>query len=103
VAENTFQRKLIRELEKRFPGCMVIKNDSGYRQGILDLTIFYGDKWASLEVKDSVNSRIQPNQEYYVRRLNDMSFAAFIYPENKAEVLDALQQAFETSGRTCVP
>ena len=103
MAENKFQRELIKELEEMFPGCMIVKNDSGYRQGFLDLTIFYGDKWASLEAKDSVNSRIQPNQEYYVQRLNEMSFGAFIYPENKAEVLRALQQAFETPRGTCVP
>ena len=103
MAENRYQGKLIKKLEKRFPGCVVLKNDSGYQQGILDLTILYGPFWASLEVKDSADSVLQPNQEYFIEKLNEMSFAAKIYPEIETEVLDALQQAFETSRRACIP
>jgi hypothetical protein len=44
----------------------------------------------------------QPNQDYYVEQLDEMSFAAYIYPENEEEVLSALQQAFESPRRTCV-
>lgn len=103
MKENQYQRKLIKKLERMFPGCVIIKNDAGYQQGILDWTLLYGDRWALLEVKASANSEIQPNQEYFVRQLDDMSFAAFVYPENEAEVLNALQQAFEVGGRTRVP
>lgn len=102
MPENKYQGKLIKKIEKRFPGCMVIKNDPGYQQGILDLSIFHGENWAQLEVKDSADSEIQPNQAYFVDRLNEMGFAAFIYPENEAEVLNAMEQAFATSGRACV-
>lgn len=98
MRENQYQGKLIKKLEKLFPGCVVTKNDPGYQQGILDLTIFHGKNWASLEVKASADSNVQPNQEYFIQKLNDMSFAAKIYPENEAEVLDALQQAFAASG-----
>jgi hypothetical protein len=98
VTENQYQTKLIKKLEHTFPGCIVLKNDSGYRQGILDLTVLYGPRWASLEVKASADSNVQPNQEHYVRQFDEMSFAAFIYPENEAEVLSALQQAFEPPG-----
>ena len=98
MTENQYQAKLIKKLERRFPGCIVLKNDAGMQQGILDLTVLYGPQWASLEVKASADASIQPNQEYFVRRLDDMSFAAFIYPENETEVLSALQQAFEPSG-----
>jgi hypothetical protein len=103
VTENRYQARLIKKLERMFPGCVVVKNDPGYQQGILDLMVLYGPNWASLEVKASADSRVRPNQEHFVRKLDDMSFAAFIYPENEAEVLDALQQAFEISRRTCVP
>ena len=98
MTENQYQARLIKKLEKLFPGCFVVKNDSAYQQGILDLTVLYGPKWASLEVKASEDSVIQPNQRHFVERFDDMSFAAFIYPENEAEVLSALQQAFEPSG-----
>ena len=102
MTENKYQAKLIKKLKEMFPGCFILKNDSSSRQGILDLTILYGEDWASLEVKASADSSTRPNQEFYVRQLNEMSFAAFIYPENEAEVLSALQEAFESSGRSRV-
>lgn len=94
VTENQYQSKLIKKLKHIFPGCVVLKNDSSYQQGILDLTLLHGDRWASLEVKRSADSPVQPNQDYFIRQLDDMSFAARIYPENEEEVLSALQQAF---------
>lgn len=96
MAENAYQAKLIRKLKRLFPGCEILKNDSGYKQGILDLTILYQAFWAMLEVKASANSPMRPNQPYYVQKLNDMSFAAVIYPENEKEVLSALQEAFSS-------
>jgi hypothetical protein len=94
VTENAYQARLIRKLKRLFPGCEILKNDAGYRQGILDLTILFGPFWAMLEVKASEDAPLRPNQGYYVRKLNDMSFAAIIYPENEKEVLAALQEAF---------
>lgn len=79
-----------------FPGCIVLKNDPNYIQGIPDLTIFYGNKWATLEVKKDFGSSHQVNQDYYVELMNNMSFSAFIYPENKEEVLHELQHAFRS-------
>jgi hypothetical protein len=98
MRENAYQQHLIKKLNMMFPGCVVMKNDSSYRQGFPDLTIFFEDRWAVLEIKASRSAMIQPNQFYYVDRLDKMSFAAFIYPENEEEVLDALQLAFQ-SGR----
>lgn len=95
MAENKFQAKLIKELYSKFPGCYVLKNDANYIQGIPDLTIFHKDKYAFLEVKDNEKASKRPNQEYHVNRLNEMSFARFIYPENKEEVLNELQRTFE--------
>lgn len=85
-----------------FPDCIVLKNDPTYQQGMLDLTILFDDFHASLEVKDSESAPFQPNQEYFLDRLNKMSFASRIYPENEGEILLALQQAFEASRRTRV-
>jgi hypothetical protein len=94
TTEAAYQGKLIRKLKRTFPGCEVLKNDPQYVQGILDLTLLWGPYWAMLEVKTSAKSPQRPNQRHYVNRLNDMSFAAFIYPENEEEVFAALQKAF---------
>lgn len=95
--EKDFQRKLISELEERLPGVVVQKMES-YIQGWPDLLILYNDKWAVLECKKNKSATHQPNQDYWVDRLNGMSFSAFVYPENKEEVLDDIQRAFQ-SGR----
>src|SRR5688500_18982821 len=92
-----YKSKLIKKLEERFPGCKVLHNNSGHNQGIPDMLIILGHRWAMLEVKASKNSKRQPNQEYWVEHYNKESFASFIYPENEAEVLDALQSALSPS------
>lgn len=94
--ERDFQAKLIKELKIMFKGCIIVKNDPNYIQGIPDLLILYNDRWAALEVKKSEHAHHQPNQEYYVDLMDQMSFAAFIYPENKEEILYELQQALLT-------
>ena len=96
MRENKYQADLIKRIKERFPGCQVLKNDPGHQQGMLDLTILYGEWWAALEVKASANAQHQPNQDYYVHHLGSMGFASFIYPENEEEVLDALQDAFSS-------
>lgn len=92
--ERDFQAKLIKELKIIFPGSLVTKLDSSYIQGIPDLLILYRDKWAILECKKSIDAKRQPNQEYYVGKLNEMSFSRFICPENKEEVIYELKQIF---------
>ena len=91
--ESGFQDRLIRTLKERFPGCMVFKMDQ--IQGIPDLLILYEKKWASLECKKSAGAKRRPNQEYYVEKMNEMSFSRFVSPENKEEVLHELEQAFQ--------
>ncbi len=90
--ESGFQDKLRDELKNKFPGCMIFKMDQ--IQGIPDLLILHGDKWASLENKKSANAKRQPNQEYYVDKMNTMSFSRFVYPENKEEVVHELEEFF---------
>ena len=93
MRENIFQSKLIRKLKTIFPGCFVLKLDPDYIQGIPDLLILYEDKWAALEVKKGVKASHRPNQDYYISKMNDMSYASFISPENEEEILDEIQQA----------
>lgn len=94
--ESAFQKGLINDLKKRFPGCMVLKNDPNYIQGIPDLLVLYEGRWAALECKKAKQASHQPNQDYYVERMNEMSFSRFVYPENKEIILDELQQSFQS-------
>lgn len=94
--ERDFQSNLIKELKKLFEGCIVMKTDPNYIQGFPDLLILFKEKWALLECKREKNAHHQPNQDYYIDILDKMSFARIIYPENKEEVLNELQQTFRT-------
>lgn len=96
MRESKFQSELIKELKKRFPGCFVLKNDPNYIQGIPDLLILYSDKWAMLEVKRSEKASVRPNQQYYIDKANNMSFGYIISPENKEDILDALEHTFKS-------
>ena len=100
MRENKFQSNLIKELKTLFPGCIVLKNDPDYLQGIQDLTVLYEDKWALLECKQSATATHRPNQDFYVEKADKMSFSRFIYPENKEEVLNELQQTFRPRRKT---
>lgn len=93
MRENEYQAKLIPKIQALLPGCLIMKNDPNYIQGIPDLTILYKDKWGLLEVKASEKSKERPNQDHYIRLMSDQGFASFIYPENEEEVLNALEQA----------
>lgn len=94
MLENKFQANLIKKLKKIYPNCFIMKNDSSYMQGVPDLLVLNKDKWATLECKKSANARHQPNQDYYVGKMNEMSFSRFIFPENEDEVLDDLYHWF---------
>ena len=106
MRENSFQSGLIKELKARFNGCIVMKNDAGYIHGIPDLLVLYEDKWAALECKRDIKAvekskDTQPSQHYYVDRMNEMSYASYICPENKKEVLDELELTFKSKRETC--
>lgn len=93
--ESKFQKSLKDDIRKRLPNCVIKKNEG--TQGFPDLIILNGNKWAALEVKRSADAHHQPNQDNYISKLSEMSFASFIYPENKEEVLDAMVTALESS------
>lgn len=94
--ESDFQGNLIKKIKDRFPGCMVLKNDPTYIQGIPDLLILHNNKWAALECKKSEKEKTRPNQPYYVNKMNNMSYASFVYPENEEEVLNEIQSALQS-------
>lgn len=102
MLERDFQADTIRLIKEMLPGVVVLKNDSGYMQGVPDFTIFYGCTWAWLEFKANANARVQPNQEYYIKLADKLSYGAFIFPENRDEVLSAITsflRAQDNAGR----
>lgn len=92
--ESKIQAELIKDLEVLLPGCIILKGNSEYRQGIPDLIVLFEDRWAALEVKRSATSPARPNQPYYVAMMDQMGFAAFVFPENREHILDSLQNYF---------
>ncbi len=94
MLERDYQKKLVKKLKDIFPGCYVIKNDAQLKQGIPDLLVLYHDKWIALEVKQSETASHRPNQDYNVERMNDMSYAAFIYPENEEKIFSEMKEVF---------
>lgn len=95
VTEGQFKKSVANELKERFLGCILLKNDPTFIQGIPDLLILWHERWAALEFKKSKDSPHRPNQDYYIDAMNKMAFAAFIYPENRQEVLNDLERTFK--------
>ena len=100
--ERKYQAHVIAELHKRMPGCVVLKNDANYMPGIPDLIILFGLHWGMLEVKTSAYASKEPNQEYYVQTLGEMSYVAIIYPENEEDVLYELQSTLQSCRDACI-
>lgn len=94
MRESRYQRTIIQRLEEEFPGCVVLKNDPNYIQGMPDLVVLYHDRWAMLEVKASRTAAVRPNQEHYISLLAQMSYAAFVYPEIEDRIFYELQLTF---------
>lgn len=101
--ESKFERDLIEELFEIFPGAVILKNDSAQMQGIPDRIILFGNRWAAFEVKAHRAAKHQQNQDYYIRLFNSMSFAAFVYPQNKEWFINELQQALRPGRRARLP
>lgn len=100
--EGVYQSKLIQKLKVMFPEGLILKNDAQYLQGVPDVLILLHGTWGALEVKLALDSEIQPNQSYYVDKMDQMSFAAFICPENEEKVLYDLQCALAPRRKTRV-
>lgn len=92
--EGRFKERLLERLKSEFPGCVILWGNSAMRQGIPDILVLHNQHWAMLEAKESEKAAHQPNQDYYVDILDDMSYAAFVYPENLEGVILDLQHTF---------
>jgi len=98
MKESVYQAQLIKKLNVMFKGCVILKNDPMYIQGIPDLLILHNNRWAMLEVKHSTKAHVQPNQKYWIEHLDQMCYASFISPETEDEVLNELQHALGSFG-----
>lgn len=96
MLENKFKQKLVGEIKKLLPGSIVVHLDPNEIQGIPDLLVLYGFKWAALEGKKSAKESHRPNQDYYVEKMNENGFARFIFPENKDAVLEEMKDYFSS-------
>ena len=96
MLERDYQAKLIKKIKTLFPNAIVMKSDSSYIQGIPDLTVLYGKKWAFLEVKRDTKAKKQANQPFYIQYADTNAFGRIISPENKEEVLNELQSALRS-------
>jgi hypothetical protein len=99
MRENQFQKKLIGKIKSELPDAIVIKNDPNYIQGIPDLIVLYGSRWAALECKKDEKAAHRPNQDYYVNLMRKMSYASFIDPSNEEEIISELLQALGAKKR----
>ena len=94
MKESKFQSDLKKEIKENLPDAIIRKMTNS--QGFPDLLILNGKNWVMLECKNSKEAHHQPNQDYYISKLNEMSFASFIFPENKEEVLNEVFKALES-------
>ena len=102
ILERKFQARLIKRIHKEMPDAVVLKTDPNYIQGFPDLLILRGKHWAALEVKREERASRRPNQDFYIQKLNKMSFARFIYPENEEEILHEIHTIFGSGRATCL-
>lgn len=100
ILERKFQARLIKRIHKEMPNAVVLKTDPNYIQGFPDLLILNGKHWAALEVKREEHASRRPNQDFYIQKLNSMSFARYIYPENEEEIIHDIRQALGVGGST---
>ena len=103
MLESQFQKLLIGRIKAEFPDAIVLKNDPTYIQGIPDLLVLYGDKWAALECKAYSGASVQPNQQYWLEKMQTMAFAAFANPQNMENILEQLGGWFGDISRTSKP
>jgi hypothetical protein len=92
--EREFEAEFMETINEIFPNGWWIKGNSVMQQGIPDRTFFWGPHWAMFEFKRATGAAQQANQDWFIEYFNNMSFAAFVTPQNCHEVLDEIQQAF---------
>lgn len=83
--EADFQKTIIKWLRDK--GCLVIKyqQNATTRASIPDILFLKEGFWGAIEVKKSKTSKFQPGQKEMVSKMNEMSWAKVVWPENWKE------------------
>lgn len=92
MREADFQAKIIKWL--RAQGCIVLKQkmDATTRSGTPDLIFLKEGFWGAIEVKKSKTSSVRPGQKENIAKMNEWSWAKFVWPENWSEVQSELKE-----------
>lgn len=95
MLESEFKRSFKLRLKVRLLGIDLdfIENKNNARS-TPDLIILGSPMWVALEFKTSARAKRQPNQSYHIQRMDQKSYARFVYPSNVEEVLDELEELF---------
>jgi len=96
MLESAFKKNFITELNVRLaPIDLEYIHTRSHNRSFPDLLILGpGSTWAALEFKAAEEADHQPNQAWYINRLNHWAYATFMYPENREEVLGDLEKLF---------
>ena len=88
--ESDFQADLIRWLKSK--GCFVIKHQAGpgVPAGTADLSFYKEGFYGFIEVKLRKNSKHQPGQDPFIKKMNEWSYARFLWPEAFEELEEDL-------------
>lgn len=96
MSEATFRTKFLKDVKDLSPDIIIEFADPQRRNGIPDVIIFYKKKFARIETKKSKNASKRLHQQYYIDYFNNQGiYAAFLTPENKEEVFNALRRYFK--------
>jgi hypothetical protein len=96
MSEATFRTKFLKDVKDLSPDIIIEFADPQRRNGIPDVIIFYKKKFARIETKRSKNASKRLHQQYYIDYFNSQGiYAAFLTPENKEEVFNALRRYFK--------
>ena len=103
--EAQFKKRFIDRFKNRMDELEIpleVEQQKSNRRSWLD-TIFLGPcVWAMLEFKKDEDANHQPNQDYYVDKLNRMCYAAFVSPENEEMVFNEMEELFKLGRNACV-
>lgn len=92
MKESDFQSKMVKWL--RAKGCVVLKyqQNATTRAAVPDIIFLKDGFWGAIEAKKSKTAKCRPGQKEMVAKLDSMSWAKLVFPENWDETRKELEQ-----------